>query len=64
MSLGDLNNDGQGDLIGGAGRDPVATSQVKAWRYTGAALVQLPGSFVAFNGATYGVNVGSGHYDY
>ncbi|MFN7973918.1 MAG: putative Ig domain-containing protein [Acidobacteriota bacterium] len=64
VGFGDLDTDGDQDLITGAGRDPAATSVVKAYSYSITGLSQLPGQFTAFSGASYGCNVASGALGY
>ena len=63
VGTGDVSGDGRADLICGAGRDPAATSQVKAFAYTGSTLSQLAGTFTPFGGG-YGVNVSGGELGY
>lgn len=60
IGLGDVSADGPDDLLAGKGRDPAATSTVTGFRYTGATLLVLPGSFTPFGAATYGVSVAGG----
>ncbi|MFN7972184.1 MAG: Ig domain-containing protein [Acidobacteriota bacterium] len=56
VGAGDVSQDGQDDLVTGAGRDPAADATVKAYDYTGSALTPLSSTFNPFAGATYGVN--------
>ncbi|MFN7972835.1 MAG: Ig domain-containing protein [Acidobacteriota bacterium] len=61
-SLGDVSvviDDGRSDLVCGAGPDPAASSLVLVFRYDGAALVAVPGSFAPFPDP-YGVDATSG----
>ncbi|MFN7973826.1 MAG: hypothetical protein U0166_16005 [Acidobacteriota bacterium] len=63
VGLGDLLGDGSEDLMAGAGPDPVATSEIKAFDYTGSALVAILPTIVPFSG-TYGVNPSGGALGY
>lgn len=61
--LADLGSDGSWNLLAGQGRDPGATSEVRAFDYTNGTLSQLPTSgFMPFQtpGYGYGVNVAGG----
>jgi hypothetical protein len=64
VALGDLTGDTVADLLGGAGRDPAASSTARAWQYTGATLGPLPAPVLPFAGDLYGVNVGAGAFGY
>jgi len=59
VGAGDINDDLRDELLTGAGRDLLADSTVKAFRYDGAKQV-LVHSFVPFGTATYGVNTAGG----
>ena len=59
VGLGDLTGQGIAALVAGAGPDPVATAEVRAWEYRGGALQPFGTSFQPFAGF-YGVNVSTG----
>ncbi|MFN7974023.1 MAG: putative Ig domain-containing protein [Acidobacteriota bacterium] len=60
VGLSEIAGAGADDLLGGAGRDPVANATVVGFTYDGTGLTSLPGSgFVPF-GWSYGVNVAGG----
>ncbi|MFN7970763.1 MAG: putative Ig domain-containing protein [Acidobacteriota bacterium] len=56
VGAGDVSLDGREDLLTGAGRDPAASSQVRAYAYITSSLNVLPGTFLPFT-TSYGVNV-------
>ena len=60
VGLGELTGDGSWDLVCGAGLDPTATSEVRAYDYDGAALAALAGTPFTPFGSSFGVNVGAG----
>ena len=59
VGLADLLADGGEDLLAGPGRDPAAGATVSSFDYDGASLPSI-GTFTAFTGAAYGVNVAGG----
>ncbi|MFN7974255.1 MAG: putative Ig domain-containing protein [Acidobacteriota bacterium] len=63
VGLGDLLTNGSKGLITGAGPNPVATSEAKAYDYVGAALVPVTPTILPFTGG-YGVNVAGGVLGY
>ncbi len=64
VGIGDVENDGSADLLGGPGRDPAASAEIRSWSYSASTLTPLPGTpFTAFPGG-YGVNIATGSLGY
>ncbi|MFN7975006.1 MAG: PKD domain-containing protein [Acidobacteriota bacterium] len=63
-SCGDIDGDGQGELVAGAGESPSASPTVQSYDYSGSALTAIgTGTFNAFSGS-YGVIPASGVFGY
>ncbi|MFN7972696.1 MAG: Ig domain-containing protein [Acidobacteriota bacterium] len=63
VGSGDVDGNSDVELLTGAGRDPVATSTVLSFAYSGSALVPAGASFTPFPGG-YGVNASSAALGY
>ncbi|MFN7975120.1 MAG: hypothetical protein U0166_22665 [Acidobacteriota bacterium] len=60
VGLGGVASKIKADLIACPGRDPVASSSVQGFTYSGTALTPIPGTFTAFPALSYGAN-GTAH---
>ena len=64
VGAGDMDRNGRVDLLVGAGPDPAADSTILWATYTGSAVGPMQDLGPGFTGASFGVNVASGHFDY
>jgi len=64
ISAGDLDGDGDDEIITGPGPGSVFGPHVRAFDYAGAAVTPLPGvSFFAYGTLRWGVNIAAGDFD-